>query len=44
MFAAISGRSLKMIARYLAEKGAKLSVSGYAFSRVGADTNVYNRP
>jgi hypothetical protein len=30
MFAAISGRSLKMIARYLAEKGAKLSVSCYS--------------
>jgi len=27
MFAAISGRSMKMIARYLAEKGTKLSVS-----------------
>jgi hypothetical protein len=26
VFAAISGRSMKMIARYLAERGAKLSV------------------
>jgi hypothetical protein len=26
VFAAISGRSMKMIARYLAEKGAKISV------------------
>jgi hypothetical protein len=43
MFAAISGRSMKMIARYLAEKGAKLSVSSCAFSRAGADTDFYNR-
>jgi hypothetical protein len=27
IFAAISGRSMKMIARYLAEKGSKISVS-----------------
>ena len=30
MFAAISGRSMKMIARFLAEKGTKLSVSNYS--------------
>jgi hypothetical protein len=34
MFAAISGRSLKMIARYLAERGAKLGVSSSVPARV----------
>ena len=39
IFAAIIGRSLKMIARYYAEKGAKLSVSLIHFFANEPDEN-----
>jgi hypothetical protein len=34
VFAAISGRSMKMVARYLVEKGAKISVSKNPLTQV----------
>jgi hypothetical protein len=45
IFAAISGRSMKMIARYLAEKGSKISVSWsihvYMYRHDGISTSAY---
>lgn len=44
MFAAISGRSMKMVARYLAEKGAKLSVSQSLLFDENLDSNITGDP
>lgn len=44
VFAAISGRSMKMIARYLAERGAKLGVITTLFNCMSYRTNTFADP